>query len=417
MPFDRHKLPGVLLLILSALGFLIAALLAAVLSAWLFSAQPPAALPAQQTAAAAIAFLALLVALLNAPTLLQCLRYLGGHPMAPLRPEPRRRTACFFLSWLIILLVGSVANQHENARWLLIPLSLPAVFLPIGWLILTARRGLPGLPSLRKWGTLTIALTAAPILILILEFILLVAATLAVVVVAGFDPALLEHISTLPAALAEMQGGMEALEKALWVFYQEPIIATAIFVIIGAAAPLTEELLKPLAVWLLARRSLKASEGYSLGLISGGAFALLESATLVSQLAYYGDWFSAVAQRAVASLVHIGLSGWVGYGIASAREQKRFRAVLVSLVGATTLHGLWNSMALVSALSANPLAGESAAHQITTPALLAATVMLAVLAAIILVNVRISRALRQQPKESAAGTESDDKQPADSGRG
>jgi len=91
--------------------------------------------------------------------------------------------------------------------------------------------------------------------------------------------------------------------------------------------------------------------------------------------------------------------------------------VLVSLVGATTLHGLWNSMALVSALSANPLAGESAAHQITTPALLAATVMLAVLAAIILVNVRISRALRQQPKESAAGTESDDKQPADSGRG
>ena len=408
MPADRHKLPGVLLLSLSALGILVSALLAGGLVIWVLSAAHPAAFPAEETAGAAIISSALLVALLNIPTLLLSVRYLAGQPIPPARQEHRKTGMYLMMAWLVVLLAGGAAGQREQFRWLLIPLSLPAVFLPIGWLIVTARRGLPRPSLLREWGTLTVGLTVVPVLIIMLEFVLLGAAIAAVVIALGFNPGVLERLISLPVFLGDMPDQMEALE----VFSREPVIMAAIFTLIGGAVPFVEELLKPLAIWLQAPRALKPAEGYSLGLISGGAFALLESSALVSQIAFDG-WLSVVALRGIASMLHIGLSGWVGYSIASSLEQKRPGLLLGSLLGAITLHGIWNSMTLVSGLSASPWAGEASPSIAAISASLALSVMGAVLLAIFVINGRINLSLRRQSERQVDRPDSVVEQPTD----
>ena len=406
MPVGRRKLPGVLLLTLSALGILFSALLAGGLFIWLLSADRPAALIEEEISSAAVSASALLAALLNIPALVLSIRYLSGKPIPNAKPEPRKFSAYLITALLAVLLAGSAAAQREHLRWLLIPLSLPAVFLPIGWMVSRARRGLARPSLLEEWGTLTVGLTVVPVLILMLEFILLMIAIAAVVILLGFNPALLERLTSLPAILGNMQDGVEGLENAFLAFSQEPVIIGAMYVILGVAVPFVEELLKPLAVWLLAPKKIAPAEGYSLGLISGGAFALLESGALVSQMSNE-VWLSVVALRGIASLLHIGLSGWVGYGIASAFNQKRPRPLLASLLGAIVLHGVWNSITLASGLSAIPLAGEPGLDLAPRSAGLVLFVMGAVLMAIVVINFRINRSLRSQAKEPAEPPENE----------
>ena len=411
MPAGRRKLPGVLLLLLSALGILYPALLVGWILVWLIRSVDLSVFPAEHSGVVSLASLALLIALLNIPTLLLCMRHLANRQTAKPQPDHRRTASYLLIAWLIVILAGALANQQENARGLLIPLSLPAVFLPIYWLTENARRGLPRLSALREWGTLTIGLTAAPFVILTLEIILLGLAALAVLLALGFNPALREHLASLPHALVNMQNGMQSRENVLFALSREPLIGMVIFLVIGVAAPLVEELLKPLAVWLLVRRPLKPFEGYTLGLISGGAFALMESASLVSQFAL-SSWLSAVALRSVTSVLHIGLSGWVGFGIARAWQHKHFSPALLSLLGATALHGIWNSMALLSGLSASSLQSAPEGLQAGLSIVLPVALMVAVLVAVIAINIHINGSLRRQFGQGAADRSTDSEQPS-----
>jgi len=106
-------------------------------------------------------------------------------------------------------------------------------------------------------------------------------------------------------------------------------------------------LIKPLSVWFLLEKPIKPGDGFVIGLISGGAFTLLESTGLVSQLDFQ-DWHNAVLLRSATAWLHISMSGFVGYGIAKARVVKRWGIALRNLTIAVVLHGLWNSTALLS---------------------------------------------------------------------
>jgi RsiW-degrading membrane proteinase PrsW (M82 family) len=116
-------------------------------------------------------------------------------------------------------------------------------------------------------------------------------------------------------------------------------------------------------------------------------------------------------------MLHIGLSGWVGYGIVSAFEQKRPRPLLGSLLGAIALHGIWNSMTLVSGLSASSLAGETDPSMATISVALALSVMAAVLLVILVINVRINRSLLRQAEGQVDCPERGVEQPTDLERG
>ena len=79
--------------------------------------------------------------------------------------------------------------------------------------------------------------------------------------------------------------GLSQLEQLMVELSRNPVIAFALFLMIGVLAPLVEELFKPMALWFLLKRPLKDSEGFSLGLISGGALPCSKAAGLVSQIA------------------------------------------------------------------------------------------------------------------------------------
>ena len=129
-----------------------------------------------------------------------------------------------------------------------------------------------------------------------------------------------------------------------------PIVSSGLFIVVGILAPLIEEFFKPVIIWFLLNRPLKDYEGFSLGLISGGAFTLLENSGMVIQL-NARDWLIAVLLRAATGVLHIGLSGFVGFGMTRIWNQKKNGKGVLFFLIAVLLHGCWNSLALLSGFS------------------------------------------------------------------
>ena len=158
---------------------------------------------------------------------------------------------------------------------------------------------------------------------------------------------------------------------------------------------------------------MRAREGFILGLISGGAFTLLESASLVSQI-NANEWLSGVVLRSSTGMLHIGLSGLVGYGIARARSERRWGAMLLTLLGATSLHGLWNSMALLNGFSTTAL---PMTENVTPPAVgvISLIVMLLVFAAVVLITIRLNKKLGLEQSAEQSAEPPDISMPPDAG--
>jgi RsiW-degrading membrane proteinase PrsW (M82 family) len=129
-----------------------------------------------------------------------------------------------------------------------------------------------------------------------------------------------------------------------------PLVITAIFLTVGLFMPLMEELLKPLGLWVLRKRLLTPAEGFSGGLICGAGFALFESATMIAQTGGSADWGQMVLLRIATSLLHITASGFVGWGLASAWSQKKYGRTLLTILVAASVHGLWNTIAILIVL-------------------------------------------------------------------
>lgn len=59
-------------------------------------------------------------------------------------------------------------------------------------------------------------------------------------------------------------------------------------------------------------------------------------------------WGFGVAGRAAASLMHISGSGIMGWGIASARLEKRYGRLALTYLTSISIHGLWNGAAMMA---------------------------------------------------------------------
>ena len=176
---------------------------------------------------------------------------------------------------------------------------------------------------------------------------------------------------------------------------RNPVIAFALFLMIGVLAPLVEELFKPMALWFLLKRPLKEHRRVFVGSYQRRRFALLESAGLVSQIGL-DTWVQAVVLRAGTGLLHIGLSGLVGYGLVSCWNQKRYGRAFLYLFGAAGLHGAWNSLALVSSFSATSTPAASLAEfQPTLMSILPVAGMVLIFITVLLIVLRINKKLRQ----------------------
>jgi len=391
MPSETKKLPSVLMLLLSALGILISLLIAA---GAIWGGMDISSTAAEALTLFSVGVLAFFISLLIIPGLIFSIQKLKGRETALKHASLFKNAKLAMIAWGVLLAAGVLLSKDQSSPYVLAPVTILCVALPIWWLIEFSRRGLARPSLLKEWGTLTIGLTAAPLVIMLVEIMLVIVVALVVMVLLGMQPGTLSEIMELTASLDSSQGGMEALDQLIMNISSNPTIAAALFIVIGVVAPFTEELFKPLAVWLMRRKSLRTREGFVLGLISGGAFTLLESASLVSQITTQ-DWLLAVVLRASTGMLHIGLSGMVGYGIAKARVERHWGSALLSLLAGTTLHGLWNSMALLNGFSSTPLTSAESLG-LTAGGVLSLICMLLVFAAVVYISLRLNARLRRE---------------------
>ncbi len=133
--------------------------------------------------------------------------------------------------------------------------------------------------------------------------------------------------------------------QALKPFLQSPWVLFGILSMTSVIIPIIEELIKPIWLWMFVKELTPAS-GFFYGMLSGAAFALVESlGYLASPM---GDgWSSLLLGRVGTGVLHVTVSGLVGWGLGSAWMERKYLQLGVAYFLAVFLHGLWNALGIL----------------------------------------------------------------------
>ena len=205
----RKKLPGVLLLLLSALGFLFS--IGSILLTWVgFTITDPGELAfGEMLPVVTAALLSLTAAALHIPAFTASIRYLNGKSLA-VRWESLFLPASISLAaWAAAVASGYFAAVPARMPVLLAALTVIAVVIPIWWLVEFSRRGLPRSNAPREWGALTVGLTVAPLIIMLVELLLVALVGVGVFIALSAQPGAMQRISEIFQNMDLVQGSLE----------------------------------------------------------------------------------------------------------------------------------------------------------------------------------------------------------------
>ena len=283
-----------------------------------------------------------LIGMLLLPSTIYSFRRILGKEPVPFKISHRWGLTIFFFPPMLAAGGWAVAN---GPGWLALSALLLGTLLLVAWLLWIALRDLQPGSAQRAWGAFGSGLAATPALAFILEAIGLVAVILLLTVYVEVNPALADAVNALQNVSAE---NPDQLVQSLAPFFNDPFVLFSILISLSFFVPLIEELLKPLAVYLLMGRKLSEAQGFALGALSGAGYALVENLTLNTQPE---TLFLVAVARIGASAMHIFTAALSGYALVRAKNTKRILPLLGILALNITLHGLWNGMVLLSAAS------------------------------------------------------------------
>jgi hypothetical protein len=234
--------------------------------------------------------------------------------------------------------------------WLILPaFTIVTVVLPIFLFLGVGTKDIPFGSRWKAWSTLGMGMTIGPLLMITVEILVLfVFAIIGVIALAG-QPEVVQELIRIGKLLMEEVSEQTAIQL-LAPYIVQPVTIASIFIYLSLAVPLIEELFKPLAVWLFAKNIKSPANGFVLGMLSGGAFALVESLNVSSSGGT--GWFAVVAVRAGTGLLHMTTSGLMGFAIVQLIRGKKVRRFIATYLAAVTLHGLWNACAIGAGLAA-----------------------------------------------------------------
>ena len=271
-----------------------------------------------------------------------------------------------FASWHLIpviglafagILAGGIAAYTEITwlGWLVMPAATILVIVPPIWLIFGyGSRGLEAGPRWRVFASFGIGMTIGPAIMIVLEMITLLGIIEAgIALLAILNPDTLQDVMRL-AEIVQSETNETVLLNTLAPYISNPFMITAGIGYIAVLVPFIEELLKPLAVWLFANKIESPSQGFVMGLVSGAAFALVESLNASADGTM--SWPVIVSVRAGTSILHMTATGLVGWGIVSMFKEKRYGRFTAAYFSAVLIHGIWNASAAGAGISA---VGES----------------------------------------------------------
>ncbi|MBI4731831.1 MAG: PrsW family intramembrane metalloprotease [Chloroflexi bacterium] len=282
------------------------------------------------------------------PLIVGSIRQLQGKelPAARLPPIKGRHFLLLAIVWVVMLAASSLLTGLFDFGWLLsAPAFLLAMVIPVAALAWTGAGGLVGGSRRRLWAAFGLGMTGGTGLALVLEYVLVAVAVAIGAVAIILRPELAVLLEDLQAQ-ADSAKNVEELLTLLAPYLTQPWVFLAVLAFASGFGPLIEEAVKPLAVWILGRRLRSPAEGFALGALSGAGFALLEGLMAASGMAetpYFG-----LPARLASSLMHITLSALMGWGIASAMLEKRWKRLIGVYVLCAALHGLWNGSALLA---------------------------------------------------------------------
>lgn len=276
----------------------------------------------------------------------ECWRVWRGRPSPPFHP---RRVGLLWLLALPLLVLGVAVSLVASLSTTLLPLVNTAAMALLPALVLGTVGGVLGGRG-GTWrdvvGGLIGGASLGPALAITVE-IAVVASLVVIALLFGLLPGGVERLESLqvqmsdPSFLADPQALLDLLS---------PAVVVIILFVFAVVTPLTEEIVKTLAVglagpWLRPT----PARAFLLGVAAGAGFALTEN---LLNGALIGDvWGLGLVSRLAATLMHCATGGLMGWGWGQAWTARRPARLALAFVGAGTVHGLWNGLAVGITLS------------------------------------------------------------------
>jgi hypothetical protein len=259
------------------------------------------------------------------------------------------------LTLLVLVVVpgawfGNWVSQNDQLAWLLLPLiNIIVNGLSAFWVVYIGVRGLKPGSRRRVWGVFSSGLILGPSIILILELFTLIGFGILAIMWAVLNPDISSQLQNLIFRLQNVPSNPEAILQILFPFLLKPGILFIAFSFISVIVPIIEEALKPIGVWFLAGKKISPAQGFAFGVLCGAGFGLFEN---LGNTSVGGEtWAILVSTRITTLLLHCLTTGLVGWALASAWTEKRYLRLGITYASAVIIHGLWNGLAVISALS------------------------------------------------------------------
>jgi hypothetical protein len=202
------------------------------------------------------------------------------------------------------------------------------------------------------------------------------------------------QIERLAQQIFMIEKDPEALIGLVAPFLLQPGIMAIALLFFSVLIPLTEELVKPLGVWLFGNQIRTPSQGFALGALSGAAFALLETFGVSAQS---GDWSGLLLTRLGTDILHVTTAALMGAAIVFAIRERRYLRLLGTYLLCVFLHGLWNGMAILFTFSsvAGTYVQKNLLNGLDTPFAIALVIL-----ALVLLTLLITSNRRMRPGQS-----------------
>lgn len=251
--------------------------------------------------------------------------------------------------WMASLVLTLLFIQWESSSILNSFFVIPLVIIPLVLIVLLGARKLSIGNSRRTWGSVGFNFSITMPLVFTAEIILFIFLVILIAIWLSSQPELLNQLLSFSDLLSQEKIDTQTAEALFTTLFKQPIVLNISILVISFLVPLIEEFLKPMALWFLAGKKLTPEQGFVGGLIAGACFAAVETLGSIGAPVDI-TWYSLLLGRIGTGLLHITLSGLVGWGIASAFYNGNWWRAIINYFGAVLIHGTWNMFALLSGL-------------------------------------------------------------------
>ncbi|MEA4811593.1 MAG: PrsW family glutamic-type intramembrane protease [Anaerolineaceae bacterium] len=256
--------------------------------------------------------------------------------------------------WFIIFLTGSRIFKVAGYAETFMPLfSAMGIFIA-GLVFMRVGIGRAwGRSPQRSSGLLTFGFAFTTPLILIAESSALVLAGSVFGLSMLRDPRMQNILKDFPILLYSLQENAVEAQKMLADLASQPAAIAFVILLFVFLMPLIEELLKTFGVLLLKGRNLSPSDGLVAGIASGAGFGLLEGFLFAVQLGQGASpemWVFFMLGRSAALLMHIFNGALNGWALLDYWQDRKLTRLIGIFLLTLFLHGLWNGLAISSAL-------------------------------------------------------------------